>query len=322
MSEKIASHAEYRDFATPNVILLATDLEDDIDYLLTHAVAQARSCSSTLVLAHALPPTECLELNSRALLPADAFECEQEAKRKLTNIAGFIRRMGVSCKTLLREGFPADVIPAMVHETGATRVIVGTHGRRHLKKMLLGSVAYEILRNVDVPICTIGPHVSCKSPVGAPKRILHPVSLNKEYEHSARCALEIAQFYGADITLLHVLARDMQREADTDQIAAWTRAELERLIPDEAPLWITTSVEVERGAVAVQILDAADEMNADLIVLGVNPGFSFWPIREDNTAYEIILRAKCPVLTVRRPASARSAAEQYENGRAVPAGHC
>jgi nucleotide-binding universal stress UspA family protein len=321
MGEKITSQSEHREFAAPKVILLATDLEDDIDYLLPHALAQAHSGGSALVLAHAVPRAESMALDSIALLPADAAEREQEAKRRLSNIAASLRTMGIPCDILLRHGSPVTVIPAMAHEIGAARVIMGTHGRRHLKKVLLGSVASEVLRRVEVPICTIGPLASFVSPSGIPRRILHPVSLSTGYERSARCALEVAQFYQAEITLLHVLARNMQRESDADTIAAWTRAELERLIPDEAPLWISSSVEVEKGTVVTQILNAADEINADLIVLGVGSDVSFWPIHEDNTAYEVILRAKCPVLTIRRLLSTQSRAEPYENRHAFAAGH-
>jgi len=321
MSEKITSQSEFWDFAAPNVILLTTDLEDDIDYLLPHAIAQARACSATIALAHAVPAAEVTGLDTTALLPAEAAAIEQEAKRRLDNIAAILRSMGISCHILLRHGLPAEVIPEMAREIGATRLIIGTHGRRHLKKLLLGSVANEILHKVDVPICTIGPNAPAPSPNGVPCRILHPVSLSAGYEHSARVALEIAQFYQAEITLLHVLDRNMQPEADVEVLVRWTRAALERLIPDEAPLWTSSSVEVEKGAVVTQILNAADEMNADLIVLGVSDDVSFWPIREDSTAYEIILHARCPVLTVRRSATTQCLREHYDDGGSVPVGH-
>ena len=55
------------------------------------------------------------------------------------------------------------MIPELVKTGAADRLIVGTHGRRHLKKLLLGSVAQEILAKVQVPVCTIGPHVQMVS---------------------------------------------------------------------------------------------------------------------------------------------------------------
>src|SRR5579875_2949469 len=115
----------------------------------------------------------------------------------------------------------------------------------------------------------------------------------------------MAQYYQAEIKLLHILPRNSQGGRDVEMLAEWTRAELRGLIPEEAPLWIISSVQVEEGTVVDKTLDAANEMNADLIVLGVNPGQSFWSIGEDNLAYDIILQAGCQVLTVRRMPLAR-----------------
>jgi nucleotide-binding universal stress UspA family protein len=187
----------------------------------------------------------------------------------------------------------------------AGRVIAGTHGRRHLTKFLLGSVAHEILRSAEVPVCTIGPHAHEASSFGAPRRILHPVSLCAGYEDSARMAIEMAQFYRADITLLHVLGRNVKSQPDSDRVVEWTRAEMQRIIPEEAPLWTQIAVQVEIGDVVEEVLNVAAEINADLIVLGVNSDVSFWPIHGDDTVYSIIAQAKSPVLSIRHRAEIR-----------------
>ncbi|HUY82498.1 MAG TPA: universal stress protein [Acidobacteriaceae bacterium] len=318
MSDPSVSHSPYRDLAVPNVILVATDLEDDVDYLLPHAVAQARAASATLVLATVVPAAEGSALNTTALLPAEAEESAQEARRRLGNIASLMSNAGIPCEVVVRHGSPAEVVPALAREVGAARVIVGTHGRRSVKKLLLGSVADSILHKVEAPIYTIGPQASYAAPVGKPRRILHPVSLAPGYERSARLAIEMAQYYQAEIKLLHILPRDAQSRKDEEVLADWTRAELNRLIPEEAPLWIVSSVQVEKGTVVGKILDAANEMNADLIVLGVNPGQSFWAIGEDNTAYDIIVQAGCPVLTVRRTPGLRVGDELHGASRSIP----
>lgn len=320
MSDQTASPSKYRDFAVPSVILVATDLEDDVDYLLPHAVAQARAAGARLVLATVVPAAEEGGLDATALLPAEAAGSEQEARRRLQNIASLMSGVGIPCDVIVRHGLPAEVIPTIALETGATRVMIGTHGRRSVRKVLLGSVAQAILRTVSVPICTIGPQASYAAPVGAPRRILHPVSLTAGYEHSARLALEIAQYYQAELRLLHILPAGAPQGRETQMLADWTRAEITRLIPKEAPLWILSTVSVETGSVVRRILDAANEMNADLIILGVDPGKSFWSLGADNTAYDIILRAGCPVLTIRRTITAFTEHETQEEEHSAPAG--
>ncbi|HTV82523.1 MAG TPA: universal stress protein [Acidobacteriaceae bacterium] len=288
-----------RTFVVPDKILVATDL-DDIDYLMPHAAAQARACGATLALAHVVPPGEAVPLDASAIPYLDVSALREEAKQMLERAAQPLRDSGIPCDVLVLEGHPSDQITALAREIQAGRIVAGTHGRRHLKRLFLGSVAHEILRAADVPVCTIGPHAHAASSFGAPRRILHPVSLCAGYEDSARIAMELAEFYRADITLLHVLGKDVKNQHDASRVVEWTKSELKRLVPAEAPLWTRLAVRVEVGDVVEEVLSAAAEMGADLIVLGINKDVTFWPIRGDDTVYRIITNARSPVLSFHR----------------------
>ncbi|HEX4311685.1 MAG TPA: universal stress protein [Acidobacteriaceae bacterium] len=288
-------------FIVPDKILVATDLVD-ADYLIPHAVAQARACGSTLTLAHVIPAGQAIPIDASAIPYLDVAEMKLEAEQTLKRVAAQAEASGIPCDVVVTEGNPREQITALAREVKAGRVIAGTHGRRHLKKFLLGSVAHEILRSAEVPVCTIGPLAHEASSFGAPRKILHPISLCAGYEASARMAIEMAQFYRADITLLHVLSRGVTHQPDTDRVVEWTRSEIRRVIPDEAPLWTQTNVQVEIGDVVDEVLRVAAKISADLIVLGVNSDVSFWPIRGDDTVYSIIAEAKSPVLSIRHAA--------------------
>jgi nucleotide-binding universal stress UspA family protein len=290
----------HRTFVVPEKILVATDLAD-AEYLIPHAVAQARACGSTLTLAHVIPPGQAVPLDASAIPYLDVSEMKQEAELTLQRVAAQAEASGIPCDFIVTEGNPRERLTALARELNVGRILAGTHGRRHLKKFLLGSVAHEILRSADVPVCTIGPHAHEASSFGAPRKILHPVSLCAGYEESARVAIEMAQFYRADIALLHVLSRGVGSQADANRVVGWTKSELRRAIPDEAPLWSQVNVQVEIGDVVEEVLNVAAEITADLIVLGVNTDASFWPIRGDDTVYNIIAQAKSPVLSIRHP---------------------
>ena len=291
--------AHSRAFVVPDKILVATDLAD-IDYLIPHATAQARACGAALALVHVIPPAGAIPLDASAIPYLDEAAMEEEARQILQGVAQRVQDSGIPCEVMVVSGYPRDRVAALAGDIGAGRIITGTHGRRHLKRILLGSVAHEILRSAEVPVCTIGPHAHEASAFGAPRKILHPVSLCAGYEDSAAVAMELAQFYRADITLLHVLSLDAQHAPDAERIIEWTKSELKRVIPEEAPLWTRATVKVETGSVVEQVLRASAEMSTDLIVLGVNADVSFWPIRGDDTVYSIIARARCPVLSIRR----------------------
>lgn len=296
-AEQLSSRT--RAFVVPEKILVATDL-DDLEYLMPHATAQARACGATLTLAHVIPPSEAMPLDASALPYLDVTLLRNEAQQMLDGAAQPLRDSGIPCDVVVVEGHPSDQIKALAQELHAGRILAGTHGRRHLKRFFLGSVAHDILRAADVPVCTIGPHAHMASSFGAPRRILHPVSLCGGYEDTARIAIELAEFYRADITLLHVLGKDAKHQQDADRIVEWTKSELKRLIPAEAALWSRVTLKVEIGDVVEEVLGAAAEMGTDLIVLGVNKDATFWPIRGDDTVYEIIANANAPVLSFRR----------------------
>ena len=202
-------------FAVPDKILVATDLAD-LDYLLPHAVAQARACGGALTLAHVIPPGEAIPLDASAIPYLDVADMKKEAIEILEPAAAKIRDRGIPCDVTVLQGYPKEQIARLAREIHAGRIIAGTHGRRNLRRFFLGSVAHEILRTAEVPVCTIGPHAHEASSFGAPRKILHPVSLCAGYEASARMAMEMAEFYRADITLLHVLSRSVNSQPDAE----------------------------------------------------------------------------------------------------------
>jgi nucleotide-binding universal stress UspA family protein len=289
-------------FTAPDKILVATDLTD-IDYLIPNAIAQSEACAASLVLTHVVPPVESGTMENAVYLIADVARAQEqkrlhEARQILAEAAAQVRAAGIECEIVIRHGHARDVIRDVVGRVHAGRVILGTHGRRNLSKFFLGSTAHEILKNTSVPVWTVGPRARPHAH-GQPSRILHPVSLSSGYQETAKLAVALGQFYKAEITLLHVLPRDVNAHYASERLIQWTTFELGRLIPDEAPLWTTATVMVEAGEIVEQILSAAQRLEADLIVMGSNPDIAFWPVHGDNTVYNVIAEAACPVLTLR-----------------------
>lgn len=302
-------HLSASAFLVPAKILLASDLTD-IDYLIPHAISQCKACAASLVLSHVIPPVESESLEQAVLLIADVARREEQkalnqARRILGDAAAQVRAAGIDCEVVIRGGHPRDEIAELVGQVQAGRVILGTHGRRNLEKFFLGSTAHEILKSSSVPVWTVGPHARPFAH-GQPSRILHPVSLSSGYQETAKLAVGLGQFYKAEITLLHVLPRGVHAEYAFEHLIRWTAFELTRLIPDEAALWTTATVVVGAGEIVEQILHVAEKLGADLIVMGSNPDTAFWPVYGDNTVYNVIAEAKCPVLTLRHSLSKTS----------------
>ena len=67
---------------------------------------------------------------------------------------------GVSCQPLIGEGVIWDVLQDMIQENGIDLIVLGTHGRQGLRKLLLGSIAEEVFRMAPCPVLTVGPKTS------------------------------------------------------------------------------------------------------------------------------------------------------------------
>lgn len=100
----------------------------------------------------------------------------------------------------------------------------------------------------------------------------------------------LAKQFGAQVTLLHVIAEDDRAIAES------VRATMNRGFPELAPF--QPEFMVAAGNTAETVLRVAREKNAGLIAMGIRNAFRPGVLRE-RTAYRIIAGANCPVLTVR-----------------------
>ncbi|HEX4065906.1 MAG TPA: universal stress protein [Acidobacteriaceae bacterium] len=284
-------------FAAPGKIVVATDLSD-AEYLLPHAIAQARISGASLILVHAVLPHESMPVESGAVPYYDPLRMDRDARLMLEKLARDVRDQGIECATAVRHGYVPDVIAEVVANAAAGRLILGTHGRRGLRKFVLGSVARQLLEIVEVPVCTVGPRAH-QGIRGAPRTILHPVSLAGLHEASAALSMSLGKQFGAQVVLLHIItAASPQARAPETAIAAATE-ELNRLVPEWAKAWTKVEAKVASGAVVSEILTVAHETDAGLIVLGVHAPAHSWLPGTEPAAYKILVSAPCPVLSLR-----------------------
>jgi nucleotide-binding universal stress UspA family protein len=284
-------------FAAPDRIVVATDLTD-FDYLIPHAIAQAKASQAALTFIHVIEPDESLPAEAGANSYIDPIKIARDARLVMEGVSRQVRAEGIECTTAVRHGFAMDVIAEMIHQTGAGRLIAGTHSRHGIKRMVVGSVAKQLLNHFHIPVCIIGPNAHRSTPQTTLKTVLHPVSLSGTYEQSAALALNLAQYCKAQLTLLHVFNPDREAEIAPGRTITRPYSALDRLVPDD-DLFPSVLTKETVGRVVPEILRVADEIHADLIVLGVHADSLFGTPQGGRTAYEIIASAACPVLTLK-----------------------
>jgi nucleotide-binding universal stress UspA family protein len=283
--------------SAPGKIVVATDLTDT-EYLLPHAIAQARASHSSLILVHAVLPHESMPVESGAVPYYDPLRMDRDARLMLDSIARDVRSQGIDCITAVRHGFVPDIVAEVVRNSGAGRLILGTHGRRGLKKFVLGSVARQLLETIDVPVCTVGPRAHRKTSE-TPATILHPVSLAGMHESSAALSISLGRQFSAQVTLLHFVMPGPATARDPQAAMAAATAGLEKLVPETARGWTQVRAQIAHSNVVHEILSAAQETRAGLLVLGVHAPAHSWLPGTEPAAYKILVSAPCPVISLK-----------------------
>lgn len=83
---------------------------------------------------------------------------EQAGRRILRNAEAVVKRNGLSCSSVLLEtmtGPAADPIVRQARKWRAQLIVIGTHGRRGLKRVVMGSDAEQIVRTSPVPVMLV-----------------------------------------------------------------------------------------------------------------------------------------------------------------------
>jgi nucleotide-binding universal stress UspA family protein len=87
-----------------------------------------------------------LEFVPAAATPPDLVkQQEDQAKQLISQAAARIGRSGLTVETVVREGDPRTVIVDEANDWGANLIVMGSHGRTGLKRLLLGSVAQAVV---------------------------------------------------------------------------------------------------------------------------------------------------------------------------------
>jgi len=192
-------------------------------------------------------------------------------------------------------------------------LVLGTHGRGGLKKLILGSIAEQLFRLASCPVLTVGPRVPDGMKENRFRHILFTTDFGAASLHALAHAISLAIEHEAKLTLLHVVTPIPVVEAGplwyvgTDIVDREQKAQretvkkLSQLIPPGVKLQSDPESVATLDYVPGGILKIAAGCQADLIVMGVKRVASVYASAHLPwaTAYEVVCRARCPVLTVR-----------------------
>lgn len=296
-------------------VLITSDFSKASEKPLRHALAIARHYSAKFYLTHVVSSLGYTIAGPQALhLASEAVARDmQQLEHELVENGSLA---GLEHEFILREGDIWKQVHSVIQEKQIDLVVVGTHGRRTLGKLILGSIAEQIFRRADCRVLTVGPCSFQDSPLekARPFRsFLFATDFGPASLHALPHAISFANQFGVKLVLLHVaptipIPEGFHWSSTTADVqlmcedARWTALkELKEITKENPPLRVQPEFLVKFGMAGEMILQVAHALAADLIIMGLNrskyvDSLSHLP---RTTAYQVVCGAICPVLTVR-----------------------
>jgi nucleotide-binding universal stress UspA family protein len=223
---------------------------------------------------------------------------------------------GVDVDVVVDVGQPVPHILKRAVSLPADIIVMGTHGASGFEHLILGSVTEKILRKAGCAVLTVPARAQATSTLPF-KRLLCAVDFSDSSLAALERACSLAQESGASLTLLHVLewpweeppppAFDELPPAQASALAEYRRfvetsalLRLKTLVPTGTPGCPTPEARISHGKSYLAILQTAEQVSADLIVMGIRGRAALDMMLLGSTTNQIVRRASCPVLTIRR----------------------
>ena len=281
-------------------LLFATDFSPPSERAMRYALAIAARGKSKLFLVHVLFAKAAHSLTDLGVSEFDPRRRETETQLRVLQNSG--RLTGVDHSIIVERGGVWRVLAKLIEKNRIDLVVLGTRGRSGIPKLILGSVAEEVLRLAACPVLTIAPHV----PEFKSGQTFRNILLATDYLAGSLNAVPygfcFAQLFHAKVTFLHAIdATIVAGAVSREELQAQERERLKTLVPGDVAAEV--EFQAEFGPATDVILAVAASKRADLIVMGAHatraPAASThlpWTV-----AHRVVCHAPCPVLTVREP---------------------
>src|SRR5215831_5533264 len=192
----------------------------------------------------------------------------------IADLEDFFRTSQVPFTLLIEPGEVPEVLNRVVNENEIDLVILGTHGRKGFSHVLLGSMAESVSRSSTCPVITVGP----RGGIGfenSLRTIVYATDFSEESRQALPYAVSLAQEFHSQLVILHIAPEHMAQESARLHVEGYLMNRLKRLAPQNRFPWCALKHVVKFGQPARQILKAAEDENAGLIVVGLHGSVEF-----------------------------------------------
>ena len=141
-------------------ILVPVDGSKPSNLGLREAIRLARGQNATLHLVHVVDQHQVLMSAAEVGVPLEPLmdSLRQGGRRVLRNAKALVERHRMKCSTAILEtmtGPASDLIVRQAKKWRADLIVIGTHGRRGMSRLVMGSDAEQIVRTSPVPVMLV-----------------------------------------------------------------------------------------------------------------------------------------------------------------------
>lgn len=223
-------------------VLVPTDFTDEAEAAISHAAFIAKSFDGEVVLLHVVSSDKKVD----------------EANEKLAKQAAEAKSAyGINVKTEIKKGSIFDKIPEVADAQNVMLIVMGTHGVKGVQH-LTGSYALKVIGHSKVPFIV----TQSKKSGNKIKDLVLPIKFSEEGKSKLSITASIAKHFGA---IVHIFASNESDE--------FIRIKVSREITfakhyfDERGVKYEVEVAPEHGHFVPQMLDYANDINADMIAI-------------------------------------------------------
>lgn len=188
-------------------------------------------------------------------------------------------------RTKVVEASAVEGIREVARQIGADVIVMGTHGRGGVNRLLMGSVAERTLRESRIPVVTVRGGAAQDAAV---RRLLCPVNDSETARLALSTAVGLAQAFQAELIVAHI-EEEPGRRPVPELCAGLDPEQKQRCRIQEV---------LRTGNPAEEIIRLAQEASCDLLVIGAEHKKFFDATVIGTTTARVVRHAPCPVLTV------------------------
>lgn len=294
-------------------ILFPTDFSETASEALAQAAEVARFFGAELTILHVVDslPADATPRREQSSVEKVVRALEKEAEERVTALSE-VPDLNVRARWL-RGDAVAPTINQCAEESDADLIVMASHGRRGVRRWLLGSVTEEVLRTAERPVLTLRRREHGLN-LDEARSFLVPVDFSVASEEALAYARRLAASTGSSLHLLYVVETTVYPSfysiAGAGGVLTASAAnaapsrerltrELEELFGRTPGPDVPFEIEIEEGRPATRIVELAQAKSSDLIVMSSHGLSGLSHVLLGSVTEAVMRRANRPVLIVR-----------------------